>query len=74
VLLISDAPYAPGEIVRLRFALPISGRVFTLRATVRWTRKGRGAPATGLEFGELPEEPRAEIQRYVGLMSRPSKR
>jgi len=74
VLVISDAPYAAGEVVRLRMALPISGRVVTLQATVRWTRKGRGAPATGIEFGELPAEPRAEIQRYVALMSRPHTR
>jgi serine/threonine-protein kinase len=74
VLVISDAPYAPGEVVRLRIALPISGRVVTLQAIVRWTRKGRGAPATGIEFGELPSEPRAEIQRYVALMSRPRTR
>jgi uncharacterized protein (TIGR02266 family) len=74
VLLISDEPYGAGEIVRLRFALPISGRVTTLRSTVRWTRKARGAPATGLEFNELPAEPRAEIQRYVALMTRPRAR
>ena len=73
-MLISDEPYVPGEVVRLRMALPISGRVATLRATVRWTRKARGAPATGLEFGELPPEPRAEIQRYVALMTRPRTR
>jgi uncharacterized protein (TIGR02266 family) len=74
VLVISDEAFVPGEVVRLRVALPISGKVVTLRVTVRWTRKGRGAPATGLEFGELPPEPRAEIKRYVALMSRPRAR
>ena len=71
VLLISEEPYAAGEVLRLRFALPISGRVLSIKVTVRWVRKARGAPATGLEFIELPEAPRTEIQRYVALMSQP---
>jgi serine/threonine-protein kinase len=68
VLLISEQSYEAGESVRLRFSLPISGRVISLRATVRWFRKARTAPATGLEFADLPEAPRAEIRRYVELM------
>jgi len=68
VLVISEAPYSAGEVVRFRFSLPISGRVVALHATVRWTRAARTAPATGLEFAELPEGPRAEIRQYVSLM------
>jgi serine/threonine-protein kinase len=68
VLLITSTPYTAPETVRLRFGLPISGRVITLRATVRWSRTARGAPATGLEFIELPDAARSEIRQYVALM------
>jgi eukaryotic-like serine/threonine-protein kinase len=71
VLLISEHAYTPGEIVRLRFSPPISGRVITLPATVRWTRKARTGPATGLGFTELPDAARAEIRQYVALMGNP---
>jgi serine/threonine-protein kinase len=74
VLLISEEPYTAGEVLRLRFALPMSGRVLSVKVNVRWVRKARGAPATGLEFIELPDAPRAEIQRYVALMSQPRAR
>ncbi|HEX4355735.1 MAG TPA: serine/threonine-protein kinase [Polyangiales bacterium] len=74
VLLITTTPYAIGDSVRLRFGLPISGKVITTRATVRWSRTARGAPATGLEFDELPDLGRAEIKQYIALMgnARPS--
>jgi serine/threonine-protein kinase len=74
VLAMSEEPYTAGEVVRVRFALPISGRIATVRATVRWVKKARGAPATGLEFIDLPDAARAEIQRYVALMSQPRAR
>jgi serine/threonine-protein kinase len=73
VLLISEHSYEAGDVVRLRFSLPISGRVISLRATVRWFRKARTAPATGLEFADLPDAPRAEIRRYVALMGSAAK-
>jgi serine/threonine-protein kinase len=68
VLLVSEHTYVTGEVVRVRFSLPISGRVIALPATVRWTRMARTGPATGLEFTELPDGPRAEIRQYVALM------
>jgi len=74
VLAISEEPYTAGEVVRLRFALPISGRIASVKATVRWVKKARGAPATGLEFIDLPDTARIEIQRYVALMSQPRAR
>ncbi|MEY4579778.1 MAG: hypothetical protein RL701_4481 [Pseudomonadota bacterium] len=69
VLLVAREPYAQFEAVRLRFALPISGKVFALNAVVRWCRTARGIPATGVEFTELPEAARVEIRQYVALMS-----
>jgi Tfp pilus assembly protein PilZ len=68
VLLISEHTYATGEVVHMRFSLPISGRVIALPGTVRWMRTARTGPATGLEFTELPDGPRAEIRQYVALM------
>jgi serine/threonine protein kinase len=68
VLLVTREPYKMNEPVRLRFAMPISGRVFTVNAVVRWSRNARGAPATGVEFGELPDAARNEVRQYVALM------
>lgn len=68
VLLVTREPYKQDEAVRLRFAMPISGRVFALNAVVRWSRNSRGAPATGVEFTELPDAARQEIRQYVALM------
>jgi c-di-GMP-binding flagellar brake protein YcgR len=70
VLLITQEPYAAAERVRLRMSLPISGKVVSLPAVVRWTRAARGAPATGLEFIDLPDLARNEIRQYVSLMTR----
>jgi hypothetical protein len=69
VLLVAKEQFPTGESVRLRFGLPISGRVYAINAVVRWSRTGRGAPASGLEFVELPEAARLEIRQYVALMS-----
>jgi len=67
-LLVSREPYTPNEAVKIRFGMPISGRVFALNATVRWSRTGRGIPATGVEFNALPETAREEIRKYVAIM------
>jgi serine/threonine protein kinase len=69
VLLVTKEHYAPNQQVRLRFGLPISGRVLALTGTVRWSRVARGAPATGVEFATMPEVARTEIKQYVALMS-----
>lgn len=69
VLLVTKEHYPPNQAVRLRFGLPISGRVLALNGTVRWSRVARGAPATGVEFSALPEAARTEIKQYVALMS-----
>ena len=68
VLLMSHETCPPGEVLRLRFGLPISGRVLALLSRVRWTRKARTGTAIGLEFQDLPEAARDEIRQYVALM------
>jgi serine/threonine-protein kinase len=67
-LLVTRDAYKPNELVKLRFGMPISGRVYALNATVRWSRAGRGSPATGVEFNNLPDAAREEIRKYVALM------
>lgn len=68
VLLVTRETYAAGETLRVRFGLPISGRVLAVPALVRWSRVARGAPVIGLEFRELPDVARTEIRKYVALM------
>jgi hypothetical protein len=68
VLLVTRETYAAGETLRVRFGLPISGRVLAVPALVRWSRVARGAPVIGLEFRELPDAARSEIRQYVALM------
>jgi serine/threonine protein kinase len=71
LLVFGKVAYQAGESLRLRFALPISGRVIAVASTVRWSRQARHGIATGLEFGALPEGAGEEIDRYVELMGRP---
>jgi len=62
------------ERVRVRFALPTTGVIATVDATVRWMRDTRGRSALGIEFVELPQDARASVATYVGLVgsSKPS--
>lgn len=69
VLVVASEACDQGEIVHLRFSLPITSKVVVAEAKVRWTRMARGTRATGLEFAALPESARAEVKQYVGLMS-----
>ncbi len=71
LLVFGKIAYQAGEALRLRFALPISGRVIAVPSIVRWSRQARHGIATGLEFGALPEGAGEEIDRYVALMGRP---
>lgn len=69
VLFVSEETASQGEVVRLRFALPVSGRILDVQARTRWNRAYRRTRATGFEFQELPSAAREEIRRYVSLMS-----
>jgi len=57
-----------GEVVSLRFALPIDGRMVTVPTRVRWVRNVPNRAANGLEFIDLDPAIRAEIARYVSIM------
>jgi serine/threonine protein kinase len=69
VLLVASETCDQGEVVHLRFSLPLTSKVVVAEAKVRWTRMARGTRATGLEFAALPEAARAEVKQYVALMS-----
>jgi hypothetical protein len=69
VLFVSGETPGQGEVVRLRFALPVSGRILEVGAHTRWSRAHRRTRATGFEFQELPTPAREEIRRYITLMS-----
>jgi serine/threonine-protein kinase len=68
VLLVASEACTQGDIVKLRFATPMSGRMIEVPAIARWSRSSRGTRATGLEFQNLSEPTRAEIRQYVALM------
>jgi serine/threonine-protein kinase len=63
-----DKDKSGNEKVRVRFALPTSGLVATVMATVRWVRDNRGRCALGVEFDDLPDEARKSISTYVTLV------
>lgn len=70
VLVVSSETCSPGEFARLKFALPISGRIVDVSAVARWNRAYRSTRATGFEFQELNPPSRDEIKRYITLMGR----
>jgi tRNA A-37 threonylcarbamoyl transferase component Bud32 len=72
VLLVASEACNNGDVVRIRFASPMTGKMVDIAALVRWSRSSRGTRATGLEFQALPDATRTEIKQYVELMG-PSK-
>jgi len=69
VLVVANEACAQGDVVRLRFATPMTGRMIEITATSRWSRSSRGTRATGFEFQNLSEQTRQEIRQYVALMT-----
>ena len=72
VLVLLEHELAAGERVRLRFALPISGKVVEVEAIAKWTRGQPGRRVTGIEFMQLTHQARETITRYVQLMATPA--
>ncbi|HEY6078760.1 MAG TPA: PilZ domain-containing protein, partial [Polyangiaceae bacterium] len=54
--------------VKVRFALPMTGKVIEVVATARWVKAGRKTGAVGLQFSSLPLEAHEVIERYVTMM------
>lgn len=68
VLVLLDSTVDLGSQLRLRLALPISGKIVEVAAVSKWERDHRGRRAVGLEFVDLPGEAAQAIRRYVELM------
>jgi uncharacterized protein (TIGR02266 family) len=60
-------PPPEGRPTEVRFCLPVSGRVVTVAAEVRWRKEARVQRAVGLRFTELTDEIRADIRRFVSI-------
>jgi serine/threonine-protein kinase len=68
LLAVLTTSVAANELVRVRFALPIVGKIAELEATTRWIRTARGKDAVGLEFRSITTEAKEAIDRYVSAM------
>ena len=68
LLAVFTTSVAANELVRVRFALPIVGKIAELEATTRWIRTARGKDAVGLEFRAITAEAKDAIERYVAAM------
>jgi hypothetical protein len=56
------------EIAAVSFALPMTGRIIELKAVARWVKTARIKQAMGIQFGALPADVLASIERYVQVM------
>ncbi len=68
LLVLAPQAFEQAEMVRVRFALPMTGKVIELAATARWVKAVRATGAVGLQFSALPAEAHEVIDRYVTMM------
>jgi serine/threonine-protein kinase len=68
LLVVIGTPCAADEIVKVRFALPATGKIVELTARTKWVRNTRGTDAVGLEFTSVPPEVLSTIESYVTEM------
>jgi hypothetical protein len=68
LLVVIGTPCAADEIVKVRFALPATGKIVELTARTKWVRNTRGTDAVGLEFTAVPPEVLENIESYVNEM------
>ena len=64
-LMLVGVPVYVGERVSVRLAMPLSGRVVTLGAAVRWQRGRSERLAAGLEFADLGAMDAEELASFV---------
>ncbi len=72
LLVLTQTPAKIGELITVRFGLPLDGKVGKCKAYVRWVRGGeddRRALVMGLEFHDMDETMRRSITVYVALMT-----
>jgi serine/threonine-protein kinase len=68
LLVLARRAFEQEELVKVRFALPLTGRVVEVDATARWVKAARVTGAVGLQFASLPAEAHEVIDRYVSMM------
>jgi len=68
LLVLGPQAFEQAGLVRVRFALPMTGRVIELDATARWVKAARATGAVGLQFVSLPDDAQEVIERYVTMM------
>ncbi len=72
ILLITKAKRPAGEIVQIKFSLPISGQMVQLNAVVRWQKENNGRVALGLEWIDPSSELQKELAEYIRFMRTPT--
>jgi serine/threonine-protein kinase len=68
LLVLAPQAFEQAEQVKVRFALPMTGKVIEIGATARWVKAARATGAIGLQFSSLPPEAHEVIDRYVTMM------
>jgi eukaryotic-like serine/threonine-protein kinase len=68
LLVLAPQAFEQAQLVTVRFALPMTGRVIEIGATARWVKAAGVRGAVGLQFSSLPAEAHEVIDRYVTMM------
>jgi c-di-GMP-binding flagellar brake protein YcgR len=68
LLVLAPQAFSNEERVKVRFALPITGKLLEVPAIARWVKMARGTGAVGLEFSALAPDHLAVIENYVVAM------
>jgi eukaryotic-like serine/threonine-protein kinase len=68
LLVLAPQAFEQAALVKVRFALPMTGRVIEIGATARWVKAAGVRGAIGLQFTALPAEAHEVIDRYVTMM------
>jgi serine/threonine protein kinase len=68
LLVLAPQAFEQAQLVKVRFALPMTGRVLEIDATARWVKAAGVRGAVGLQFASLPADAHEVIERYVTMM------
>jgi eukaryotic-like serine/threonine-protein kinase len=68
LLVLAPQAFEQAALVKVRFALPMTGQVIEIDATARWVKAARVTGAVGLQFAALPASAHEVIERYVTMM------
>jgi serine/threonine protein kinase len=68
LLVLAPQAFEQAEMVTVRFALPVTGRVIEIGATARWVKAAGVRGAIGLQFSALAADAHDVIDRYVTMM------